>query len=109
MAVSAAHRSPAIVSLQNAAGAVLAEKLLSANADSVTVQLDAAAGVGQVGKPDLRAVAESSLSYPKGGGAVATSNSFADFLLMGVKHIWTGYDHLLFLFGLLIVSRNFAS
>src|SRR5439155_18704692 len=29
--------------------------------------------------------------------------------LMGVKHIWTGYDHLLFLFGLLIVTRNFAS
>jgi hydrogenase/urease accessory protein HupE len=96
-------------SLQNTAGAVLAEKLLSANADTVNVQLDAAAGVGQAGKPDLRAVTESSLSYPNGGGAVATSNSFADFLLMGVKHIWTGYDHLLFLFGLLIVSRNFAS
>jgi hydrogenase/urease accessory protein HupE len=28
---------------------------------------------------------------------------------MGVKHIWTGYDHLLFLFGLLIVTRNFSS
>src|SRR6266404_6254417 len=28
---------------------------------------------------------------------------------MGVKHIWTGYDHLLFLFGLLIVTRNFTS
>jgi hydrogenase/urease accessory protein HupE len=38
-----------------------------------------------------------------------SKNSFADFLLMGVKHIWTGYDHLLFLFGLLIVTRNFGS
>jgi hydrogenase/urease accessory protein HupE len=28
---------------------------------------------------------------------------------MGVKHIWTGYDHLLFLFGLLIVTHNFSS
>src|SRR5437879_7924783 len=37
------------------------------------------------------------------------SNSFADFLVMGVRHIWTGYDHLLFLFGLLIVTRNFSS
>jgi hydrogenase/urease accessory protein HupE len=25
---------------------------------------------------------------------------------MGVKHIWTGYDHLLFLFGLLAVTRQ---
>jgi len=41
--------------------------------------------------------------------AVVRNNSFADFLVMGVKHIWTGYDHLLFLFGLLIVTRNFAS
>jgi len=28
---------------------------------------------------------------------------------MGIRHIWTGYDHLLFLFGLLLVTRNFAS
>src|SRR5260370_6896506 len=40
--------------------------------------------------------------------AVVRNNSFADFLVMGVKHIWTGYDHLLFLFGLLVVTRNFA-
>ncbi len=103
----AGHRQ--YFSLQNTAGAVLAEKLLSANADTVNVRLDAAAGVGQAGKPDLRAVTEGSLTYPNGGGPAATPNSFADFLLMGVKHIWTGYDHLLFLFGLLIVSRNFAS
>ena len=36
-------------------------------------------------------------------------NSMPDFLVMGVKHIWTGYDHLLFLLGLLIVTRNFSS
>jgi hydrogenase/urease accessory protein HupE len=42
-------------------------------------------------------------------GTAARANSFADFLVMGVKHIWTGYDHLLFLFGLLIVTRNFSS
>jgi hydrogenase/urease accessory protein HupE len=40
---------------------------------------------------------------------VARTNSIPDFLVMGVKHIWTGYDHLLFLFGLLIVTRNFSS
>ena len=35
--------------------------------------------------------------------------SFFDFLLLGIRHILTGYDHLLFLFGLLIVSRNARS
>lgn len=30
---------------------------------------------------------------------------FLEFLLLGLRHILTGYDHLLFLFGLLIVTR----
>ncbi len=34
------------------------------------------------------------------------SHSFTEFLLLGIRHILTGYDHLLFLFGLLIVCRN---
>jgi len=75
-------------SLQNPAGDTLAQRLLSANSDSVTLQMDSL---------ETRPTANS----PK--------NSFADFLLMGVKHIWTGYDHLLFLFGLLIVTKNFGS
>lgn len=36
----------------------------------------------------------------------SSSHSLADFFLLGVRHILTGYDHLLFLFGLLIVCRN---
>lgn len=35
--------------------------------------------------------------------------SFSSFLLLGVEHILTGYDHLLFLFALLLVCRNFKS
>jgi hydrogenase/urease accessory protein HupE len=35
--------------------------------------------------------------------------SFSSFLLLGVEHILTGYDHLLFLFALLLVCRSFAS
>jgi hydrogenase/urease accessory protein HupE len=31
------------------------------------------------------------------------------FIKLGVEHIWTGYDHLLFLFGLLIVCRRLRS
>jgi hydrogenase/urease accessory protein HupE len=34
---------------------------------------------------------------------------FWDFLQLGVRHIWTGYDHLLFLFGLLVVCRSVRS
>ncbi|MFN2476045.1 MAG: HupE/UreJ family protein [Chthoniobacterales bacterium] len=30
---------------------------------------------------------------------------FFEFLMLGIRHILTGYDHLLFLFGLLIVTR----
>ena len=80
------HRQ--FLSIQGPNDNVLAERLLSAKSDSVTIQMDPA---------DSRP------------SAVVRNNSFADFLVMGVKHIWTGYDHLLFLFGLLIVTRNFAS
>lgn len=34
---------------------------------------------------------------------------FLPFLKLGVEHIWTGYDHLLFLFGLLIVCARFRA
>lgn len=35
--------------------------------------------------------------------------SFRAFLKLGVEHILTGYDHLLFLFGLLVACRRFSS
>ena len=66
----------------------LVEQLLSASADTVTAE------VGPVNSATVPA---------------AKQNSFANFLAMGVEHIWTGYDHLLFLFGLLVVTRNFKS
>ncbi len=34
---------------------------------------------------------------------------FWGFVFLGVQHIWTGYDHLLFLFALLVVCRSFRS
>lgn len=37
------------------------------------------------------------------------SSMFKDFFMLGVEHILTGYDHLLFLFALLVVTRNFWS
>lgn len=35
--------------------------------------------------------------------------TFWGFLKLGVEHIWTGYDHLLFLFGLVLVCRSLRS
>jgi hydrogenase/urease accessory protein HupE len=35
--------------------------------------------------------------------------TFFGFVWLGVQHIWTGYDHLLFLFALLVVCRTFRS
>jgi hydrogenase/urease accessory protein HupE len=83
------HRQ--FLSLQNPHGQVLAERLLSANADSVTIQFDAAE------------------TQPPDQSPASKSLSFYGFLRMGIEHIWTGYDHLLFLFGLLIVTGNFKS
>ena len=35
--------------------------------------------------------------------------TFTDFLRLGVEHIWTGYDHLLFVLALLLVCNDFKS
>ena len=44
--------------------------------------------------------AVSSQNLPSGG------SRFREFFMLGIHHIITGYDHLLFLFGLLIVCRT---
>ena len=46
-----------------------------------------------------------------GSGAAAgrSSSSFWGFLKLGVEHILTGYDHLLFLLGLLVACRRFST
>lgn len=36
-----------------------------------------------------------------------STSTFIDFLKLGIEHILTGYDHLLFLFSLLVVTRSF--
>lgn len=50
---------------------------------------------------------ESSTTFQHGGtpapGSTGPGLRFTEFLLLGVRHIVTGYDHLLFLFGLLVV------
>ena len=73
--------------VQNSAGETVFESLLSATADCATVRM-----------PDTT-----------GNNALEAVHSFANFLSLGVKHILMGYDHLLFLLGLLIVARGFVS
>jgi len=75
------HRQ--FVSIQDSEGVWLASGLLGADSNGCAAEIHA----------------DSDSSGTKPG-------SFRDFVVMGVKHIWTGYDHLLFLFGLLAVTRN---
>ena len=74
--------------IQNSTGQTLFERLLGATTDRAIVQ-----------EPHTDASTV----------AVEAVRSFTNFLCLGVKHILTGYDHLLFLFGLLLVSRGFFS
>ena len=74
--------------VQNSAGETVFESLLSTTADRATVRM-----------PDT----------DTSNSALEAVHSFANFLSLGVKHILTGYDHLLFLLGLLIVARGFVS
>jgi hypothetical protein len=92
--------------LQNPSGITLAERLLSANSDTVEIQVDAEPAAPPATNTVPAPVAETAPppAPAKGGGS-----AFKQFVLLGVEHIGTGYDHLLFLFALLVVTRSFRS
>jgi len=75
----AGHRQ--FLSVEDAKGRLLAERLLSANCDSATIHLEPA-GIG------------------------SGDSSFLDFLGLGFKHILGGYDHLLFLIALVLATAT---
>ncbi len=77
-------------------GWTLAKKLLSTRDDRIEVRTAAAADGTGTGAPGPVAAQE---EVPTAWG----------FVLLGIEHIWTGYDHLLFLFALLVVCRSFRS
>ncbi len=81
----AGHRQ--FLSVQDATGKLFGESLLSAKADRYTVDLASSTG----------------------SGPTQSAGSFFDFLVLGIKHILIGYDHLLFLFALLLVTPDFLS
>jgi hydrogenase/urease accessory protein HupE len=80
------HRQFVIIT--GSPGVIVAKKLLSAKDDGIEIPL-APAGAA-----------------PVPGREPPTSWGF---VRLGVEHIWTGYDHLLFLFALLVVCRSFRS
>ncbi len=97
-ALPAGHRQFVIIADEQ--GSTLAKKLLSAKDDGMDISLRPAGGAGETGEA--------------GGGVTvaaepAEAPTFWGFLQLGVEHIWTGYDHLLFLFALLVVCRSFRS
>lgn len=77
--LSFGHRQAFAV--RDAAGKEIARQILSGRESSATMSLDHA------------------------GKLPARESRFSEFLKLGVRHILTGYDHLLFLFGLLLVCR----
>jgi hydrogenase/urease accessory protein HupE len=84
------HRDYISVSLES--GDLLVERLVGANDAPVSVAMTGASG-------------------PAPGQTAPETHppTFWGFLRLGIAHIWTGYDHLLFLFGLLLVCRSFRS
>ena len=77
------HRE--FLSVQTTNGAILGEAMLSAEENSLQI--------------DLPEVIASTADSNK-------SHSFFGFLKLGVEHIWLGIDHLLFVFGLLLLVKS---
>ena len=70
-------------------GKTLAEKMLGKNDDQISLQL-----------ADVSADETATMAH-------SWDATFSDFFKLGIEHILTGYDHLLFLFALLAVTHSF--
>jgi hydrogenase/urease accessory protein HupE len=75
------------VTVRDAAGKTLSEKMLNRADDQLLIVMAQAD----------ESVAQNDSKF----------SAFADFLKLGIEHILTGYDHLLFLFALLAVTHSF--
>ncbi|MSU45863.1 MAG: HupE/UreJ family protein [Lacunisphaera sp.] len=90
------------IMLQNPSGVTMVERLLSANSDTVEIQFAAES-------PAATTPVAPAAETPPPAPAKGADLTFRSFVLLGVEHIGTGYDHLLFLFALLVVTRSFRS
>lgn len=75
------------LTMRTAEGRVLQEKMLTKQNFDALLDM----GVGEMAE----------------GSSVSLFATFSDFFKLGVEHIVTGYDHLLFLFALLAVTHSF--
>ncbi len=75
------------LSIKDTTGREIGKKMLTPNAQTLIVNL-------ANDKTDIPSEAQ-------------PTSTFGDFLKLGIEHILTGYDHLLFLFSLLVITRNF--
>ncbi|MFM9092768.1 MAG: HupE/UreJ family protein, partial [Verrucomicrobiota bacterium] len=105
------HRQFALV--LDEAGRLVARKLLSGRDPVLEVPRTVVAAPA----PDAPGAPAAPKAAPAGAAASAPATAaeesalptLMEFLWLGVQHIWTGYDHLLFLFALLVVCRTFRS
>lgn len=106
------HRQFALV--LDEAGRLVARKLLSGR-DPVLevprafVAAPAPETPGTPAAPSAAPAAAMSVSAAAAAAEESALPTLLEFLWLGVQHIWTGYDHLLFLFALLVVCRTFRS
>jgi hydrogenase/urease accessory protein HupE len=96
------HRQFVIITDER--GATVAGKFLSAKDDRLDLTLGALAPRLASPRASERVVVPANVRQ-----ASRPESPFFGFLKLGVEHIWTGYDHLLFLFALLVVCRSFRS
>lgn len=104
-ALPAGHRH--YVSVVSEAGELLAEGLLHARAPSLTVE--APAGVPPEARPVLAAEPVPAAAVVPPAPVTPRRSGFLLFFHLGVEHILVGYDHLLFLFGLLVVCTRWQT
>jgi hydrogenase/urease accessory protein HupE len=89
------HRQFVIISDER--GSMITKKLLSAR--DMVIEVPLTGGATPAAGAAVSAVPADQMEAPTIWG----------FIKLGVEHIWTGYDHLLFLFALLVVCRTFRS
>jgi hypothetical protein len=94
-------------------GNILAARVLTREAHVFELALPISTVVAPENPPTTFAMNPSSIDLPSPPSVFSAPAppvnlvlGFSDFLRLGIKHILTGYDHLLFLCGLLVVCRK---
>ena len=76
--------------------------------DANAASADAKADHPQAEPGSRDAEADSQQAKADPGETASDSGAFSRFFALGVEHIWTGYDHLLFLFAVLLAGGGLA-